>query len=290
MVKRLICLLCIFLAFFSLYAKGGDDHDRDLCGLFYDIAYAEIIKKSSNQMMALCSASFLSLDYNSNKNYEKKGIDSFTNLGNIGLTFNFERETLHLEGDGGSDHEKVSHKGWEPYSKYDATTYSKWLLRKEILIKTVNKVFSFSDFDESLSLKKLNIEQSYAKDKVEVKKLDFLDGVAMSMNSRSYSLAAVIYYTHILGDIDFNSEGTADTRLSLYELCTDMAKHLKIVFGNRLTRSKTGKILLEKLKVADSAEMIMKYLQSALQELLKEESFYTKSLLNSEIKKAVGEK
>ena len=131
MVKKLICLLCIFLVVFTLCAKGGDDHDGDLCGLFYDVMYAKNIKDSSKNMEALCYAAYLSLDYNSNSNHAEKGKKAYNCLTNdLRLFFNFTQKDLHLTGDGGSDHEKVSHKGWEPYSKYDTTTYSKWLLRK----------------------------------------------------------------------------------------------------------------------------------------------------------------
>ncbi len=285
MVKKLFCLVLLVVVIFPVFAKGGDAHDDDICALFCDIAYAEAIKNSSFYMQALNYAAFLTLDYNSNPNYYYKGTKAFDFITNrLSVPFNFTLEQLHQSGiDGGSDHEKVSHMGWEPYGKYNDATYDIWLKRKEILIKTVNKIFSFSFLDEKMSTRKLQVEQTYHPQRVSSKDVDFIDRMIISSKSKAYSFAAIIYYTHILGDIENNSGRTADTRLSLSELCTDMSKHLQIVFGSKIRNSGVGKQLLEKLKEANDAAMLMKYLQSAMQELIPEERFYKNSALASEI-------
>lgn len=285
MVRKLLCLVLLFVVVFSVFAKGGDAHDDDICALFYDVMYAEVIKSTSLHMQALNYAAFLTLDYNSNPNYYYKGTKAFDCLTNrLFISFNFTQEQLHQSGvDGGSDHEKVSHMGWEPYDKYDNATYEIWLKRKEILIKTVNKIFSFSSLDEMISTRKLQVEHTYHPQRVSSLDVDFIDKIVLSSKSKAYSFAAIIYCTHILGDIENNSGRTADTRLSLAELCTDMLKHLEIVFGSKVRNSGVGKQLFDKLKEANDAETIMIYLQSVMQELIPEESFYKKSALASEI-------
>ena len=207
----------------------------------------------------------------------------------MGLNFEFGQTQLHQEGkDGGSDLEIVSHKWWEPYNAYDDATYGIWLRRKEILIETVNKVFAFSAIDEALSSRKLAIEKDYHPQRVGSDDVEWFDKIVLRMDSKSYSFATIIYYTHILGDIEENSDRTAKTRLSLYEVCTELTSHLQIVFGSRIKSSGIGKQLLEKLKNAQDAKIIMKYLQSAMQELIPKESFYKNSQLASQIQKAVG--
>ena len=293
MVKKFLVIILI-IPLFLVNAKSGYEHDVDLCGLFYDEIYADRILNSSIQMNALCSAAFLTLDYNSNKNYSYKGKNSIDILSRIGINFPFILESLHAQGDGGSDHEKFTHMGWEPYRRYNDYIYDKWLLRKEILITTVVNEFAFSKSDEALCSQKLQIEQTYHQERLYLANssffsgvMGFVDKITLFRSSKAYSFAAVLYYTHILGDIENNSTSTANTRISLNELCVDLVKHLNIVFGSKLN-SNLGKKLKSSLSTANNPSLILDLFQSTLQELLAEETFYTNSILAKEISSAVA--
>lgn len=290
MVKRILFSI-LFLAFVlcSCFAKSGEEHNKDICGLFYDSFYAKDILDSSLYMQSVCSATFMALDYNSNKNYRAKGQEAMNSIERIGVSFPFSMTDLHCVGDGGSDHEKYTHMGWQPYYSYSEDVFEKWLLRKEILLKLVVKVFDFSSSDEALCLSKLSIEKKYNKEKLAMGKLVFFDTISYGIReSKSYSFAAILYYTHILGDIIFNSEGTSRTRIALSDLCKELKHHLEVVFGNKLKKG-VGKELLYLLDEASRPDMILQYLQSTLQELLPKESFFKNSSLATEIKKCVWE-
>lgn len=293
MVKKLLVII-IFIPLLLVNAKSGYEHDVDICGLFYDETYADKILNSSIQMNAICSATFLTLDYNSNRNYLDKGKNSIDTLFRVGVTFPFYLESLHVQGDGSSDHEKYTHMGWEPYRKYNESIYNKWLLRKEILISTVVKVFAFSSYADTLCLQKMEVEKAYNQERLYLSEsnyfsssMEFVDKIIFMLPSKAYSFAAILYYTHILGDIENNSTKTANTRISLNELCIDLTKHLNIVFGSKLN-SDLGKSLKDSLSSANNPRSILDLLQSTLQELLPEEKFYSDSNLAKEIYSAVG--
>jgi hypothetical protein len=90
---------------------------------------------------------------------------------------------------GGSFHGEYTHLGWE-HPSYADDTARKWLIRKEILRDFLGKHFSFG----------LN------------------DSADIIKPSKGDSFAALLYYTHILGDHENNTITTARSRIPIKSL------------------------------------------------------------------------
>ncbi len=88
-------------------------------------------------------------------------------------------------------------------------------------------------------------------------------------------MAAILYYTHVLGDIKGNSSSTGNTRISLKSLCEELEKHLVNLFGRRELRKYST--LSDSLNNSFSADDVLKSLQGAFPGLIEDCSFYKKT-------------
>jgi hypothetical protein len=103
------------------------------------------------------------------------------------------------------EHQWYTHLGWDyDYRKelpigwtgeMAQAQQDKYLLRKDILLHTVKKIFS------NLSVDKIN------------------------------SIGALLYYTHMAGDLRWNN--TPDNLITIPVLSSELEKHLKIAFGSQ---------------------------------------------------------
>lgn len=143
----------------------------------------------------------------------------------------------------GAYHRRATHRGWTAeIGVYDGEVLERWLLRKEILISTVEKIFDFKGD--------------------EVKKDSF---------------CALIYYIHILGDrIDDtkyypNAEimelgGRTDEQ----DIACELLKYIEILFEDQKHTHKYQHVVSE-LEISDSG--IKELLQSQPSGLMSEETF-----------------
>jgi hypothetical protein len=89
-----------------------------------------------------------------------------------------------------AEHEWYTHLGWN--HEYDEQTQPRWLTGRQIILDTVGSIFNFSPLDAVST-------RLFKKDKKD-------------------SLAALLYYVHILGDQEYNSVTDAYTRLPLKDM------------------------------------------------------------------------
>jgi len=109
---------------------------------------------------------------------------------------------------GGPTHGEYTHLGWD--HQYAPDTLKKWLIRKEILRDFLGKHFNFGLNDNSDIIKP----------------------------SKRDSLAALIYYVHILGDHEYDSITTNRTRLPIKSL--NEQDNLKFDIITRWENNKNG--------------------------------------------------
>lgn len=293
MLKKsvLITILVLFVCAVS-FSKDGHEHDKDIASLFYDKYYAEnLLNQSRTLSDCLTPALFLTLDYCKGK--EDRGIKCRLNLSGYAITLTDEEMVLICT-PGSSSHEVYSHLGWD--CDYTNTTFPlkadsnfaffhndnwrAWATRKKLLVEAVAKVFDFSGMDSRIAIKKISLQKEYHPSQRDSKP-NIVERQILSMTSKTESMAAILYYAHILGDIEANRGSTDKTRIDLTSLCKDLEKHLVNLFGNKAVKKYTN--LCISLQVGVSAEDVLKALQGAFPGLLDGESFYEKT----EIKRAV---
>ena len=255
-----------------LSSKGYDDHSNDIAGLFIDPALSEMLNSQSRWVQMLNEAVYFALDYTSADNQQVTATNRMQHLGQLGIA---TPQLIEIATPGGPYHERYSHLGWS-YTDYDAVTMMKWVRRKKLLIDVVSSIFNFSALDESLTQFSTEIENQ---------KLPYYytlrDKIALAIGSKAYSMAALLYYTHILGDCENNSDATAGTRMPLSEIKLELAHHLHKLFGMKINKYKQLTNTLN--NPFSSASEVLKFLQGAMPGLLDDESFYKKSLLAKDV-------
>lgn len=211
----------------------------------------------------LFSAVFLTLDYCDGTQYQVAGEAARTALVNGGIATVPLLSSLTSKGSGGSSHEQYTHMGWN--HQYDILLIqNEWTIRKRLLIETVEKVFGFSNV-ETL---KQNLDESDSN--------TFLKKLLSTSTNKPNSVAAILYYVHILGDIAENSIATRFTRIDLQSLKIDLEQHLRTVFGRRLSKFPQLQDALKQNNSTDQmeAQRLLKHLHSSLPQLFSKEKFF----------------
>lgn len=262
-----------------ILSKGRVGHDKDLFYLFYpgnsnQKGSVKLPKDGScPDLQILSNAAYLTLDFckgndgagsTAKQQLEEKGIE----VPNLAV----------IETPGGSGHEINSHMGWDyVYNNYE--TQKQWLSRKEILIQSVNKVFDFPQILETRSVDNVELEKSTNREQ-----FNFVQNIRFSMGTKSNSMAAIIYYTHILGDIIANKNATAGSRISINDLKVELKKHIIKVFGV-IEYYKYPKLVNQLVAVGDKKlENLLCDLQETLPKMLEDEDFYEKTKICEYIK------
>ena len=261
-------LLFLMLASMCLWAESGPTtQDLDVLMLFTSDEY-----RASNKTLSktLCdeervhtAAVYLCVDATKNDKANTKVKESHTMIDSYikkrtktGLKYTVDE--IIRDGDSGPTHEKYTHMGWHYYEEQLTDTNQKeaavcWYKRRYILQQAVNVLFKFNPIDEWISLQQCKILMKCA-DKG--KSLDSINIISRAFifsgkdergkdeyrNTKSGSLAALFYYTHILGDIIDNTEGTADTRMSIYGVQEELKKHLYNLFGESAVAKDGGSL------------------------------------------------
>lgn len=263
-IKIFTVFVIILIGCFTLSSKSRNEHDRDLfLSLSSDTYGFEKAKNSSRSFDMLFSAVFLTLDYCDGTQYQIAGEKARTALINGGLTSVPLLNSLTSKGSGGSSHEQYTHMGWN--YQYDVLLIQKeWSMRKLLLIDTVEKVFKFSNV-ETLK-QKLDETGSNT----------LLKKILSTGSNKPNSVAAILYYVHILGDIAENSMTTSFTRIDLQSLKMDLEQHLIIIFGRRLSKLPQLQDALKRNKNTDQAEatILLDLLHKELPQLFSKEKFF----------------
>jgi hypothetical protein len=87
-------------------------------------------------------------------------------------------------------------------------------------------------------------------------------------------MAALLYYVHLLGDIENNSEKTAQTRSTMEELRPDLTHHIKILFGSKI--KKYPNLIYALNDKSENAQQLLSEMSKSVPFLLREELFYKK--------------
>ena len=297
--KKLVLLFYYFIFISSLFAFSKETHNLDTVYLFvngsrdngnYSVSKFENVK----EICLLYNALYLTLDFSDND--MSSGKTSLEYLKN-NTFMNFP--TLNeISTPGSSWHEKYTHLGWD-YQDYSTNPKTnkinnaqvKWLKRKKILIDTVNYIFDFNVDDENESNLRLqkeeleNYEQYSILEKYQFKYAP----------PKSTSMAAVLYYTHVLGDIANNSENTRSTRVDLNNMADVLQIHLINLFKLEyfLKKSLVTEIInckklksnenIDYNKYTESAKKLLEELQINFTELIENKYFYKNTDLHNKI-------
>lgn len=253
MKKRIYYFLLLFIALLSVCPvtaanKDREEHDSNMRKVLFgrdDKYYNNTIIESDKKtkVEALQYASYLCIDYwngsENNLNTKSAGETALDALKKLGVEDLPKNITDKKEANGinytasGKDHRKYTHLGWD--HNYSAggldNDKSNWPRRKKILQNTVKKVFnncqSIGTIDKMLSI--FGIDKSEG-----------------ALDPRCNSLAAVIYYTHIL--VDYNQTDSYDEEYSVIplvetagkgdsDIIDEMEKHFQILFASQIESS-----------------------------------------------------
>lgn len=274
-----LALLFLMLASMCLWAEFGQtEQDLDVLMLFTDeyrpgFNYSNEYKSSDKtlskklyeetQARVLTAAVYLCVDATKNDKAITKVKESHMMIDSYikertktGLKYTVDE--IIRDGDSGGNHEKYTHMGWHYYEGQLTDKNQKeaavcWYKRRYILQQAVNVLFKFNPIDEWISLQQCKIlmkcaDKGKSLDSINIISRAFIfsgkdeRGKGEYRNTKSGSLAALFYYTHILGDIIDNKEGTADTRMSIYGVQEELKKHLYNLFGESAVAKDGGSL------------------------------------------------
>ena len=226
-LNRLICLFLPVIIFFNMALpvqahdkEGHNEEMRDALfkACFKDMSFYRHFSKEDAEkaIEALECAAYLAIDqFNGGgkeelkqlKEYGVKGLpDSITEI-------NFTSNQYHR---------KYTHRGWDAEDKgiYQGDVLKRWIIRKQILTNTADKIFG----------SKLNSE-------------------------KKNSFCAIVYYIHLLGDRESGDTYYTNAvimelggRKDNYDIISELIKHIKMLFSFSLKRM----FLIDKLQEINS--------------------------------------
>lgn len=277
-----IIALIIFSSSVFAHQKAAQ-HDKELMSVLFEPGFSKYKStKVKNAVNALEAASQLTIDQ-----FGGTGKDNFLLLkeyGALGLTWSFSDIDYSVDIDNNSKkisastHRKYTHQGWDieeiGFGTKNAVSF--WKKRKKVLLNTVNTVFDFGAFSNSLRF-----------------------------DPKCDAFCGLVYYVHILGDYD---EADNYKKLALviplagrndkYDMISQLKKHLDVLFSDHKESSEYKTLIRDLDSIEKSASKIyrstggvntdqefeeyqkcskdlMKALQNHIPTLLKQESFFS---------------
>lgn len=315
-MRKVFVWFLMFLTICSPCFSKGDygGHDKDMMLLFLNDEYeVKNWRDEIREIEALAAAIYICLDFQ--KGEEDKCEDMLGVLERYGILKVNEYTPEDLVTPGGSSHQKYTHKGWHwydegfikvsPISEYPQIypKYKQWYLRREILQKTINKLFDFSSKDENKSIEQCRLWPTAVSLKINPSRKEFpnhnliLTGRDKFVETQSGSLAAIFYYVHILGDWEENKLGSYSYKIQYQDLIDELEFHLENVFGRRKLKKQQELFSLlnitsqEEKKLAnygeakEHSEKVLDALHNCFQDLLTDEDFFINSNLCKSIEK-----
>lgn len=245
MKKAFLCLflICSFLISSVAICDTPDtEHDTDLKEVFFGKGAGQ---EDTEELIVLQWAAYFSVDCIASPNSsasDKIGLSILKSYGVEGVPDQVSAFQYNGNKYANQHHERYTHLGWDlDYANDPNGDLSNWeTLRKPLLINAVRQVFlkgkkdlwSTVDFAGWFHQPKTNLSEQRVK-----------------------SMAALIYYVHVLGDHCYNTYSTSKDRIPLVRktenesnpsLIFDLKKHLQILFGEQ-TSSSDYRALIAKL-------------------------------------------
>ena len=234
----LLALVLMFSDIPTVRAFPRDEHDKMTKEILFE-NFLVIDNESDllDKFNAIGCAAYLTIDQ-----FNKKGQDNLDKLKSFGVKGLPKFEEIKYSAFGGN-HRRATHRGWTAeIGVYDGEVLERWLLRKEILISTVEKIFDFKG-DET----------------------------------KKDSFCALIYYIHILGDrIDDTKYYTNAEIMELggrtdeQDIACELLKYIEILFEDQKHTHKYQHVV-SKLEILDSE--IKELLKSQPSGLMSSETF-----------------
>lgn len=241
--RRLLCFvifLCIYILSkpSSIYGWNESKHNQFMEEVLFGeqsvIAEVKGNNERNAKLQSLEYASFLVLDMTGNSKTvanDTKKLDILKNKRHVpGLPASIEEITLPPIFFG--DHDNYTHKGWDyDYDEDHINSWSteKWLVRRKILLSTVNKEMAFN----ILSKSPIVALTGYGK--------------------QCESFAKLIYYLHVLGDDISDTEGQS---YSTYKIPEDTMPFAGLE-EYTIVDSVTGKERVKNLDIASELLQIL---------------------------------
>ena len=182
-VKRTIAvvlILTVLVCHLSVDCLAGDakDHRKDLLQVLFGRSFSEkqFTDDQKNLFTAIFYASYLALDQTKDNGEEK-----LLFLRQNTLVLGLPDQISEFSVPGGSGHRIFTHRGWDhdysedqdlPKSVDANDIQNRWLIRKSILLSTINKVFPFGPLSNRF----------------------------LGFDEKCQAFSALVYYVHILGD------------------------------------------------------------------------------------------
>lgn len=205
MKKKVVALVCfLFVISFLCYSHGAEKHDEYFKLVLFG-SDVGLDAKENEKLILLDYASRVAIDqYNGSYEMElnflkSKGIKTISSLNMIDYT-------------GNSHHQRYTHRGWN-FSYVSET--GNWPLRKQLLLDTTRKVFTFDS------------------------------------NEQHDAFTALMYYIHILGDHDGDNISNTMDRIALggrsdkLDILDELSIYIPKLFKNQKTEANA---LCEKLQ------------------------------------------
>ena len=236
MIRKFLCLflICSFLIPYVAFCDTPDtEHDIDLKEVFFGNSTGQT---DTEELVVLQWAAYFSVDCIASPNSsvsDEQGLGILKSYGVEGVPDQVSAFQYNGNKYANQHHERYTHLGWDlDYANDPNGDLSNWeALRKPLLINSVRQVFlkgkkdlwSTIDFIGWFHQPKTNLTEQQVK-----------------------SMAALIYYVHVLGDHCYNTYSTSKDRIPLVRktenesnpsLIFDLKKHLQILFSEQIGSS-----------------------------------------------------
>lgn len=244
MIKKALCLILLFIILIpngAVCVSGDTKHDADLKEIFWG---KNSTHYDTEELIVLQWAAYFAVDCiasSTSKMNDEAGLAILRNYGIEGVPNDVSDFQYKDNKFTNQHHERYTHLGWNLDYANDANgDLASWnTMRKPLLINAVRQVFRNGKEDLWSTI-------------------DFFDWFHQpitNMNERQIdSMAALIYYVHILGDHCYNDRSTVNDRIPLARktesetnpsLIYDLKKHLQILFAEQ-TNSSDYRVLISK--------------------------------------------
>lgn len=240
--------LCLFLICTLLIPSGAicdtpdTEHDIDLKEVFFG---KYTVQADTEELVVLQWAAYFSVDCIASPNSsasDEIGLAILRSYGVEGVPDQVSAFQYNGNKYANQHHERYTHLGWDlVYANDPYGDLSNWtMLRKPLLINAVRQVFVKGKPDLWSTVDFIGL---------------FFQPKTDLSEQQVNSMAALIYYVHVLGDHCYNTNSTIQDRIPLVRkienasnpsLISDLKKHLQILFSEQ-TSSSDYRALIAKL-------------------------------------------
>ena len=295
MNKKILSAILAILVFLSIFpgtlAESKEtEHDRDIEAVLFGPMG---VPCNAEALDILQWAAYFAMDCIGKDNADEQiALDKLRDYGVTGVPKNvkdFHYKKGRFEN---QHHERCTHRGWgDALYVRDPEDFANWVtMRKPMLINTFTRVFTSGQKQWWESIDFLNL---------------FSPNVDETVSKQCESLAAVVYYVHILGDHCYNTRITLPDRIPLVrehvsesnpDLLSELTTHFAILFRKQASTSQYMELIndIEQIRkrwsetvgvyniatdeqyaaYQNEAQKLMQLLKTKVYPLLKNEDFF----------------